>query len=108
MHPSLKQAVLAYLRFHDANLGDDYFDADRRAVRLPLDAALAERSVPSSIHDLTPWERALVEAAYDHGYSVGDSDGMACANDCTPTGGRDDAEIIAEAVRSHPQGRNAT
>jgi hypothetical protein len=36
----LAERVRAYLRWHDANRGDDYFDTDGRAVRLPLDEAL--------------------------------------------------------------------
>ena len=34
------EAVKAYLRYSDEHRGDDYFDADRRAVRMPLDEAL--------------------------------------------------------------------
>jgi len=37
---ALIEDVEAYLRFHDAHLGDDYFDARRREVRMALDGAL--------------------------------------------------------------------
>ena len=36
----LAETVTAYLRHHDQHLGDDYYPAERRAVRLPVDGAL--------------------------------------------------------------------
>lgn len=53
-----------------------------------------------SIYDkLTPWEKALVDAAYDSGYSHGGSDQSASDNDCTPTSYRSDTKIIEEALK---------
>ena len=55
--------------------------------------------------DLTPWEKALVDAAYSAGYGDGSSDESASANECTPTSWRDNDEITAQALANCPEGR---
>lgn len=60
---TLHEAIVAYLKFHDANLGDDYFDAERRAVRLPLDAAI-HRWTQRDI-EATPDRIAAIQERFD-------------------------------------------
>ena len=65
---SLEKAVRDYLRYHDQNLGDDYFDAERRAVRMPLDEALKRGDAVRAA------AVALVETAFDYSFSIEDED----------------------------------